>query len=128
MIGLIGLFYVFFFGAFALTAPRKANDPPPEFLLGVVIAVFIILFVMTLLFAIPKIVAGYGLRKGKSWAFIWAIIACCMAVMSGPLGIAVGVYGLVFIFGENGKAYFEELRYGRLSASTVTAPPPNSWQ
>ena len=125
VIGAIGLLYVFVFGAMFATMPRNANDPPPEIIFAIVVAVMVILFVSTLLFAIPKIVAGYGLRKEKSWAWIWAIIACCMALMSMPLGTAVGVYGLVFLLGENGRAYFEGLT---LSRNTVTAPPPNSWQ
>jgi hypothetical protein len=64
---------------------------PPELFLVIVIAVMAILFVTTLLFAIPKIIAGYGLRNEKSWARIWTIIACCMAVMSFPLGTALGM-------------------------------------
>jgi len=128
IVGLIGLLYVVIFGAVFATAPRNANDPPPELIFIIVVAVVAILLVTTFLFAIPKIVAGYGLRKEKSWARVWAIVACCMGLMSVPLGTAVGVYGLVFLMGENGRAYFEDPNYGRLPASTVTAPPPNSWQ
>jgi hypothetical protein len=50
-----------------------------------------------------------------------------MACMSFPLGTAVGVYGLVFIFGDNGKAYFDSPEYGRFPNVNVP-PPPNSWQ
>ncbi|HJS50843.1 MAG TPA: hypothetical protein VJ781_03000 [Pyrinomonadaceae bacterium] len=128
IVGLIGLLYVVIFGAVFATAPRNANDPPPELIFIIVVAVVAILLVTTFLFAIPKIVAGYGLRKEKSWARVWAIVACCMGLMSVPLGTAVGVYGLVFLMGENGRAYFEDPNYGRLPANTVTAPPPNSWQ
>ena len=128
VIGLIGLLYIFIFGAVFATVPAKPGDPPPELVLTIVIAVVAILLVMTLLFAIPKIVAGYGLRHEKSWARIWTIIACCMAVMHFPLGTAVGVFGLVFMFGDTGRAYFENLGNGRLSTGPAMAPPPNSWQ
>jgi hypothetical protein len=83
---------------------------------------------LTVLYSIPKAVAGYGLRKGKSWARIWAIVACIMACMSFPLGTAVGVYGLVFIFGDAGKAYFNSPQFGRFPNANVPPPPPNSWQ
>jgi hypothetical protein len=128
MIGLIGFLYVAIFGAVFASVPTKKGDPPPEFILAVVVAVVAILFVTTILFAIPKIVAGYGLRNEKKWARIWTIIACCMAVMSFPLGTAVGVFGLVFMFGDTGKAYFDSLDSGRLSTGRSMAPPPNSWQ
>ena len=128
IVGLIGLLYILIFGAVFATAPRNANDPPPELILIIVVAVVGIIFVSTLLFAVPKIIAGYGLRNEKTWARVWAIVACCMGIMAFPLGTAVGVYGLVFLFGDNGRAYFEDPNYGRLSANTVTAPPPNSWQ
>ena len=89
------------------TAPQNANDPPPELILMIVVVVVGIIFVSTLLFAVPKIVAGYGLRKkkpghayGRSSHAVW----CDMAF---PLGTAIGVYGLIFLFGENGRAYFE---------------------
>ena len=129
IIGFIAFIYFFIFGAIIATAEHKPNDPPPELFFGVLVIVMVVLGIMTALFSIPKVVAGYGLRKGKSWAKVWAIIACIMACMSFPLGTAVGVYGLVFIFGENGKAYFDGPEFGgRFPNANVPPPPPNSWQ
>ena len=128
VIGLIGLLYIFIFGAVFASVPAKKGDPPPELIIGIVIAVVAILLLTTILFAIPKIVAGYGLRHDKKWARIWTIIACCMAVMSFPFGTAIGIFGLVFMFGDTGKAYFDSLDSGRLSTGPAMAPPPSSWQ
>jgi hypothetical protein len=128
IIGLIGLFYVVIFGAVIASAPHKADGPPPEMFFGFIVFFMVVIAIMTALFSIPKVVAGYGLRKEKSWAKIWAIIACIMACMSFPLGTAVGVYGLVFIFGDAGKAYFDGPEFGRFPSSNVPPPPPNSWQ
>lgn len=132
IIGFLGLIYFFVFGvAFASASaadPHRADGPPPELIFGIIVVVMIVLGVMTALFSIPKVVAGYGLRKGKSWAKTWAIIACVMACMTGVLGIAVGVYGLVFIFGEQGKAYFSGPEFARFPSANMPPPPPNSWQ
>lgn len=129
IIGLLAIFYVFIFGFVFVNAPHKSSDPPPEVMFGIIVGVMVFLVVITTLFSIPKVVAGYGLRKEKSWAKIWAIIACIMACMSFPLGTAVGVYGLVFLFGDGGKAYFDNPNYGRFpTGGQVAAPPPNSWQ
>lgn len=129
IIGLLAVFYVVLFGAIFANAPHGADDPPPEAILGIIVVVMIFVLIITGLFSIPKIVAGYGLRKQKSWAKIWAIIACIMACMSFPLGTAVGVYGLVFIFGDAGKAYFDNFDYGQIpTGAHAPPPPPNSWQ
>jgi hypothetical protein len=103
--------------------PGSAPPPPPEFIIGIMFVAVIIALVATLVFMIPKIVAGYGLRNGKSWAKIWTIIACILAVMNFPLGTAVGVYGLWFCFGDEGKAFFEGPEF-----ASRQVPPPNNWQ
>jgi len=126
---LIGGLYAGIFGVVIASAPRKANDPPPEVFAGILIVIMGIILISTLLFSIPKLVAGDGLRNEKSWAKVWAIIASVMACLSGPLGIAVGVFGLVFIFGDAGKAYFDGPRFGQVPAGAYPPqPPPNSWQ
>jgi len=128
IIALVGILYLFIFGAVFATAEHKPNEPPPELIFGIIVVVMVVLGIMTALFSVPKVVAGYGLRKQKSWAKVWAIVACIMACMSFPFGTAVGVYGLVFIFGEQGKAYFDGPEFGRFPSANVNPPPPNSWQ
>jgi len=139
LILIIGIIYAVFVGAILGTQPHRPNDPPPEIFIPIIIAVVAILCVMTFLFAIPKIVAGYGLRKEKPWARTWAIVASVMAAMHFPFGTAVGVYGLIFLFGDAGKAYFDGPKYGSLSPgfytgipfdaqSSVHAPEPAGWR
>jgi hypothetical protein len=127
----IAIIYVAIFGFVFSQVPQRPNDPDPAVIMSILIAVFIFVVVFTVLFSIPKIVAGYGLRHGKPWARIWSIIASVMAVMSFPLGTALGVYGLIFLLGDDGKRYFESIEYGRLSMgnAAMTEPPaPNSWR
>lgn len=128
VVALIGVMYMLFAGVIVATAERKANEPDPAIMLPIILIVLLIVGGIFLLSSLPKIVAGYGLRKEKSWARPWAIVACVMACMSFPLGTAVGVYGLIFLLGDAGKAYFNNPAYGTLGGQTGTAPPPNSWQ
>lgn len=131
LVGVIGVFYIFFFGIIFSTVPQGKDGPPPAFIIPFIVFIVAIILIMTLLFGIPKIIAGYGLRKEKSWAKVWAIVASVMACMNVPFGTAVGVYGLIFILGDNGKAYFDNPNYGRLqgaATSGVQAPPSSSWQ
>lgn len=122
----IALIYFAIFGFVFSQQPQRAGDPPPEFILGILAVVFVIVLVMTILFSVPKIVAGYGLRKGKPWARGWAIAASIMSCMSFPIGTAIGVFGLMFLFSDEGKFYFDQQM---VSASLgPAAPMPNSWQ
>lgn len=125
----IGIFFTVFFGAIMASAPHKANDPPPEFFVGLFTVIFIFILVFTILFSVPKIIAGYGLRTRKPWARVWAIVASAMCCLSFPIGTAIGVFGLMFLLSDEGKRYFDDPTYGRLNpASSAPAPPPNSWQ
>ncbi len=130
-IAIVTLIMIVYFGVIMTVIPHKADDPTPVLLGFGFIVVLAIILASFLLFSVPKIVAGYGLRKEKSWARIWAIVACCMAVLSFPLGTALGVWGLIFLFGDEGKRYFEGPEYGRLGAYppyAVDPPEPSGWQ
>ena len=131
VVGLIGVVYIVIFGVVTTHVPPKPGQPGPEVILPILIAVFAIAFVVTLLLSIPKIVAGFGLRNDKPWARTWAIIASILAALSFPIGTALGVFGLVFLFGDDGKRYFENPGYGHIPVEkdpVMSPPEPNSWQ
>lgn len=126
-----GIFFMIFFGAIFTQIPSRPGEPPPEIMLPFIFIVLAISIGFSLLLCIPEVVAGYGLRRGKPWARLWSIIACVLAVMSFPIGTALGVYGLVFLFGDQGKQYFESVEFASLSSKAqrvIPPPPPNSWQ
>ncbi len=131
IVAVIAVLYISIFGFVFTQAPQRAGDPDPAVIMTILIAVFAFVLIFTVMFSIPKMVAGYGLRNEKTWARVWSIVACVMAVMSFPLGTALGVYGLIFLLGDEGKRYFESIEYGRLTSenpSLSTAPPPDSWR
>lgn len=124
--------YVAIFGAVFAGMPRNGPDQPPTALIGIIFVVALLFtFGSLLLFMVPKMIAGYGLRNERPWARTWAIVACCIAVMNMPLGTALGVWGLIFLCGDEGKRYFESPEYGRLSLpfeQRQLAPEPESWR
>lgn len=127
----IALIYIAIFGFVFSQVPQRPGEPDPAIIIPILIVVFTFAVVFTILFSIPKIIAGYGLKREKPWARTWAIVASVMAAMSFPLGTAIGVFGLVFLFGEEGKRYFESPEYGKLDPARhamPVAPAPNSWQ
>lgn len=105
-------------------AQQRHGDPPPELFMGIMGVVFVGVVVLNVLFLIPGIVAAYALKNEKPYAKTWVLIACCLSILNIPFGTALAVYGLWFVLGEQGKAYFENP-----NAETETPPaPPNSWQ
>jgi len=129
IVAVIAIIYVALFGVIFSQVPQKAGDPPPELIMGIIMVVFIFALIFTLLFSVPKVIAGYGLRKNKEWARTWAIVASAMCCLSFPFGTAIGVFGLIFLFSEEGKRYFEDPVYRNQLAGNHFAPrTPNSWQ
>ena len=122
----ISALYVAIFGFVFSQQPQRAGDPPPEFIIGILAIVFVFILVFTLLFSVPKIVAGYGLRNGKTWAKTWAIVASVMTCMSFPIGTAIGVFGLVFLFSDEGKLYFDQQSFP--GSFGPAQPAPKSWE
>ena len=76
------------------------------------------------LFLIPPFAAGYGLLKEKRWGRIWAIVAACLSLLSFPIGTAIGIYALWFLFGDQGKQFYATGSY----SATTPPPPPQSWK
>jgi ABC-type Fe3+-siderophore transport system permease subunit len=125
--GFVALVWFGIFGAIMSEAsrrPQRGNSPNPEAIAGIAVVFIIIAVVVLVVFLMPKVVAGFGLRKGRSWAKVWTIVACCVAVLNFPLGTALGVYGFWFVFGDLGKTYFENPH----ATDHFSPPPPNNWQ
>lgn len=93
----------------------------------IAVIAFIALFASA--FVIPQIIGGYKLLKEKSNARIWGIIGSVLSCISFPLGTAAGVYGMWFLFGEEGKSfYLNQAPQPPLFEPHPQPPAPNSWQ
>jgi hypothetical protein len=87
-----------------LSAIGSEPGAPPEF--KAVFSVFgIFIFVITMAFGIPPLIAGYGMLKRKSWARMMGIVSACLTAMSFPFGTALCVYTMWFLFGPGERFY-----------------------
>lgn len=94
---------------------------------AVFIGVILLIAAISMLFVLPQIIGGYKLLKERDGARNWGIAGSVLSVLSFPLGTVVGVYGLWFLFGEEGKRfYLGGARYQMIEPPQP--PPPNSWQ
>jgi amino acid transporter len=116
----VGLFVFLGFGA-AIIGARRAEDAAA---FGVIGVVALVVLIVCAVFVIPSLIAGYGMLKRKPWARTAGIIAALLDLMSFPLGTALGVYSLWFLFGEEGNRFYMNCQRDQ----TYTPPPPQSWQ
>ena len=95
---------------------------------GLVFVIMTVAVLLNLIFTIPSFVAGYGLRKQKSWAKLWGIIAGVVAGMSFPLGTALCVYSIWFLLGDDGRELYGEANGERKRREALYgAPQPAGW-
>ena len=86
-----------------------------------VVAVIALAFAFLLL---PQLIGGWKLLKERPNARIWGIIGSILACLSVPLGTAAGVYGLWFLFGDEGKRFY----LGGQPQYQSHPPNPGAWQ
>jgi len=108
-------------GTFMLTNARRDDE---QMLGGFFIAMALIVGIVILLFAGVALMAGWKMLKEKPGGRTWGIIASIVSLLSFPLGTALGVYGLWFLFGDVGKNFYS----GGNASSSFPPPPPNNWQ
>ena len=108
-------------GTFMLTNARRDDE---QMMGGMFIALAVIVGLVILAFAGVTLLAGWKMLKEKSGGRTWGIIASIISLLSFPLGTALGVYGLWFLFGEDGKRFYA----GGNSPNNFSPPPPNHWQ
>lgn len=74
----------------AVTLPMLAFLPS----LQLVGTLLLLLSIIPLIFAIFSFVLGFGLWKGRSWAWTWTLISSIIGLIASVAGLIIGV-GLV---------------------------------
>lgn len=95
---------------------------------AVFIGVILLIAAISLFFVVPQIIGGYKLWKEKPNARTWGIVGSIISCLSFPIGTAAGVYGLWFLFGEEGKRFYLGGANQPMFQSPPEPPQPNSWQ
>ena len=121
IIGLgIGILFMLGVGGAVLSGART-NEAAP---IAAVFGISTVIMVFAMIFAIPAIIAGLKMRKENPGAKTWIVIAAILALLNFPLGTALGVYALWFLFGDQGKSFYS----GGSAGNSFNQPPPNSWR
>ena len=121
-----GLIAVVIYGGLGGLMLANSRREEEQMMGGFFLAGALVVGAIVLVFAALNGLAGWKLFKNKPNARLWGIIASCLVLLGFPLGTALGVYGLWFLFGEKGKNL--EYETGGNMAGQYPPPPPNNWQ
>ena len=109
---------IFVGGIMGLALGQGGKEAVPMSIVGVIMT-FVIL--LNVLFTAPEFIAGYALLKRKRWARVAGIIAAIVESLNFPLGTALCVYTLWFLFSDKGRLLYD-------TASTALPAPLPQWQ
>ena len=76
--------------------------------IGIAGGIFAVIFylVLGLIFVLPTAMAGWKAFKRRPSARIWGTIAAILVIGIMPLGTALGVYALWFLFSAEGREFY----------------------
>lgn len=125
---LIGIFMALIYGGIGTAMLASARQQEEQAVGGILMGVGLIIGLFISIFAAFNLFTGWKLMKQKSAGRILGIIGSCLCLLSFPLGTALGIYGLWFLLGEQGKQFYERASVNMPNGNYTAPPPPNHWQ
>ena len=119
-----GLFFTLIYGGIGLSFLTMARKSEEQTIGGIFLVLALIIAPVILIIAGVMLMAGWKMLKEKTNARTWGIVASCISLLGFPLGTALGIYGLWFLLGEQGKQFYS----GGIGTNKYPPPPPNNWQ
>ncbi|MCA9952183.1 MAG: hypothetical protein KDE48_21175 [Anaerolineales bacterium] len=108
IVGGVLLLVLGFFTFIFLTGLGMVTGESDGFIVMTMVGIFSGFFMGAL--AIPGILAGIGLLKGKNWGRILAIIVGGFNLLSFPIGTVFGLYTFWVLFQNDAPDYFRPLK------------------
>ena len=121
-----GIFVALIYGGLGLAFRSNAHKPEEQMMGTIFIVLAFVIAPIILLFAAINLTAGYKMLKEKAGARNWGIAASVVSLLSIPLGTALGIYGLWFLLGDEGKQFY--LGGNNYARNNFPPPPPQNWQ
>jgi hypothetical protein len=110
--GLNALLMLIFIPFIIIILGPMGSDTTAPLELRAVFAIFgVFIATLALVFGIPPMLAGYAMLKRKSWARVLGVISACLFAFSFPVGTALCVYTMWFMFGQ-GEHFYRNDAFG----------------
>ena len=120
-----GIFVVLVYGVLGGAMMAGGARSEDQFIGGIFLVMAVVVGVIMLLFAGLYLFGGLKLLREQKLGRTLGIVGSIMALLGFPLGTALGIYGIWFLFGE-GRDFYEGIEHAGMSYTPP--PPPNSWQ
>ena len=121
-----GIIVALVYGGLGIAMRQSARSSEEQMMGTIFIVMAFVVAPIILLFAAINLTAGYKMLKEKAGARNWGIAASVVSLLSIPLGTALGIYGLWFLLGDEGKQFY--LGGDRQQNMFNPPPPPQNWQ
>ncbi|MGI8884472.1 MAG: hypothetical protein ACR2IA_09550 [Pyrinomonadaceae bacterium] len=121
-----GIVVLLIYGGLGIAMRQSARGSEEQMVGTIFIVLAFVIAPIILLFASINLTAGYKMLKEKPGARNWGIAASIISLLSIPLGTALGIYGLWFLCGDEGKQFY--LGGNRQQNMFNPPPPPQNWQ
>ena len=121
----IGVMLAVVYGGIGTVFLTSVPEKEAQMVGGVFILLSLVAGGLVLFFGAFYFLAGWKMQKEQASGRIFGIIASILCLPGIPLGTALGIYGLWFLFGDQGKNFYKS---GNSISSVKPPPPPNSWQ
>ena len=125
LILLFGVFMMLIYGVMGGAIAATSSRSDEQLMGGIFVAIAVVIGIFMLIFAGLYLFAGFKMRKVQAVGRTLGIVGSILALFSFPLGTALGIYGLWFLFGE-GRNLYENIENAGMNYTPP--PPPNSWQ
>jgi hypothetical protein len=121
----VGIIMFFVYGGIGTAMLASARRSEEQAIGGIMMGVGLVVGLFVAVIAAFSLFTAWKILKEKPSGRILGIILSCLCLLSFPLGTALGIYGLWFLLGEQGKQFYEG---GGNMANSYPPPPPNHWQ
>jgi hypothetical protein len=103
------------------------SDPTPRLAFWTVYRIFLkLIIVFSLVFSAPPLVAGYAMLTRRAWGRAAGIVSACFTAFSIPFGLALTVYTLWFLCGQQGGQFYGKA--GLEGAREAYVPRSPEWR
>jgi hypothetical protein len=107
--GLIALGLFGFFSFLGLAIPHLDRHADPHFPFPLFFSgLGVILGLIFALFALPRVIGGFGLLRYRSWARILIVVVSIFGLLNFPIGTAIGIYSMWALLSRAGEQYYQQ--------------------
>ncbi len=123
---IVGIGVAVFYVGLGFYAANNVNNELDRSLGSIFTLIGVIGSILLFIFSLIDFISGWKVFKEKPNARTWGIVSSIISLPSIPFGTALGVYGLWFLFGEQGRQFYLANDLNR-NMFQPKQPPPNNW-